>query len=114
MAAPTVAASGTATSDGTEQTLTTITTPGAYELHVDMGAMVNTEVVLLRIKKPVLAGGTTRSTQYLSYSATGSGAPEPTARVLGPIAIGDTSATFTLQRTSGSARAHPWIVYRVA
>jgi hypothetical protein len=61
----------------------------------------------------VLSGGTTRSHQYLSYTATGSGAPEPTARVLGPIAL-DQSATFTLQRTSGSARAHPWVILRVA
>jgi hypothetical protein len=113
MGAPTVAASGTATSDGTEQTLATITTPGAYELIVDMGAMANTEVVLLRIKEPVLAGGTTRSTQYLSYTASGSAAPEPSARVLGPVSI-DQSATFTLQRTSGSARAHPWKVKRLA
>lgn len=113
MGAPTIAASGTVTSDGTEQTLATITTPGSYELHVDMGAMANTEVVVLRMKKPVLSGGTTRSTQYLSYTASGSAAPEPTARVLGPIAV-DTTLTCTLQRTSGSARAHPWKVFRVS
>lgn len=113
MGAPTIAASGTVVSDGTEQTLATITTPGAYEFIVDMGAMVNTEVVLLRIKEPVLAGGTTRSLEYLSYTATGSGAPEPTARAIGPRSI-DQSATFTLQRTSGSARSHPWKIKRLA
>lgn len=113
MAAPTVAASGTVTSDGTEQTLATITTPGAYELHVDHGAMANTEVVRVRVKEAVLSGGTSRAVEYEQYSATGSATPEPPIRKIGPVALNN-GGTFTLERTSGSARAHPWKILRVA
>lgn len=114
MAAPTIAASGTVVSDGTEQILATITTPGSYELHVDMGALANTEVVAVRIKKPVLTGGTTRSHRYQAYTATGAGTPEPAVVVPDPIAVDDTSATFTLQRTSGAVRSHPWKIFRLS
>lgn len=113
MGAPTVAESGTVVSDGTEQTAVTITTPGAYEFHIDRGALVNTEVLVCRIKEAVLSGGTVRSLAYNTYTATGSGAPEPTTLVLGPVSI-DQSGIFTIQRTSGSARSHPWKVKRVS
>jgi len=114
MSAPTVAASGTHnTTDAVENTLATITTPGAYEFHVDLGALASTEQVRLRVKSPVLTGGTIRSMAYVDYTSTGSGAPEPTTRVLGPIAC-DQSTTFTFQRVSGANRAHPFKVMRVS
>jgi len=63
---PTSISSGTKTADGTEQDLATSTANKNFVLVVDTAAMVNGEIIELRLYTKCLSGGTER----LAYMAT--------------------------------------------
>jgi len=61
-------ASGTTTTDGTEQTLATDTTNQVYVLALDLSDMINGDVLEVRLKTKVLSGGTSREAYLATYS----------------------------------------------
>ncbi len=104
-----VSASGSVTSDGTEQVLKADTAAGCYEFHVDLTLSQAGETIVLRLKETVLAGGTVGSVAITTVAGV---VTEPTIKVLGPLAF-DGGCTATLRRTAGVARAYPWKLLRV-
>ena len=64
---PTLEASGTLTADGTEQTLTTLTSNKTFILVVDTANMVNGEEVGLKVYSTCLAAGASRLAYYACY-----------------------------------------------
>ena len=104
-------ASGTQTATlTTEHTLATVTPTlvgEALQLSVDINALVDTEVVTLKIKTKVLSAGTSRITYKESFTAM-QGAIQPVI-VLPPMLF-DQDAVFTLEQNNGTGRAFPWKV----
>ncbi len=112
--AVTVEASGTQTATvTTEHTLATVAGPGVYVLNVDTVNMVANDVLELRVKKPVLAAGTTRVEFFQAYYGA-----QPTDDILKtsvPVVIDSTAggATFTLKQTFGTSRNFPWSILKL-
>lgn len=101
--------SGSTTTDGSEQTLATITSAGNYMFRIDVDNMVNADAILIRIKVEARAS---ESTAKVLYS-------QPVMHDQGEAAIIDfpwvaipASGQYivTLQRTAGSDRAYPWSI----
>ncbi len=107
--------SGTATTDGTEQTLATIATVGTFLLVMDRNAMTATDAVILRSKTKVLTGGTTRLFQkklVLGAAADIEGVEHVTVP-LDPVPSG-WETVFTLEHVGGTTGiAIPWEVHSV-
>lgn len=109
---PTAVANGTKTPTvGTEATLFQTTAPGTFTFDVDTVNMQAGDVLELRVYKMVLTGGTAR-VAYMArfYDA------QPTddlIKITVPVStpLSDSGAlTFTLNQTTGTARAFPWSV----
>lgn len=100
---PTVVASGTLTTDGTEQTLTSQILNRSYVLWLDFTQLSGADKVRVRAKRKVLSSGTIRECAYQDFE----GAIDPPVQCLTPLAFyygGD----FTLQRTAGTDNDIPW------
>jgi len=101
---PTVIASGTqAATITTEHTLGTDTTNKTYVLVVDTGAMVNGDVLELRLYTIVLSAGTER----LAYFATFQHA-QTSPQVYSVPVPANISCKATLKQTAGTGRSFPW------
>lgn len=92
----------------TEHNLSSPTAAGYYQLIVDLNAMVNADVLVLRVKSPARNGGTKREVYQAVY---GPVAPGSKIAVSPPIPIIDDS-DFTLQQVAGTGRAYPWAVIK--
>jgi hypothetical protein len=99
-----VVSSGTqsATLD-TEHTLDNDTSGKTCVLVVDTGAMVNGDVVILRLKTKVLSGGTLR----LAYSAVYAHAQAEPIKYSIPVPA-NIEIEATLEQTDGTGRSFPW------
>lgn len=112
--AVTVNASGTQTATvTTEHTLATVSTAGVFVFNVDTANMTATDVLELRVKKPTLASGTTRTYLYAMY--TGAQPTDDVLKTSVPVVIDATagSATFTLKQTIGTGRSFPWSILQL-
>src|SRR5690348_4897584 len=104
----TAAASGTITTDGTEQTLSTQTTIGVYTLALDLSAMVNGDIIEIKLKTKILSGGTSRIA-YHFYYAHAQGVPNVYS-----IAIpADIEIVATIKRLAGADHSYPWSLLRL-
>lgn len=106
----TITASGTqAATIGTEHTLSTLTGPKTFTLHVDANAMTHgsgtADELELRIKTKVLSGGTERVTYYALIT----GAQDIPIKISLPVPVPQT-ATVTLKQTAGTGRSFPWAI----
>jgi hypothetical protein len=88
------------TTPGTEHILASPTTLHTRILSVDVSALSGAETVALRIKGPVLVGGTQQV--ILGPISFAAGTLAPFVQTQG----GD----ITLQQTGGSSRAFPWVI----
>lgn len=98
--------SQTATAGGAEDVLATVTDAGAYVLVVDTAAMVDGDIVELRIYGKSRSGDTERVI-YRAAFAHSQGEPlKQSVCVISPH-----HAKFSLVQSAGTARAFPWAVY---
>jgi hypothetical protein len=110
MAAPSLVSENTQTATiSVEHELVRTTTPGFYELHVDVSAMVGGDTTEIRLKEVVLSGGTENAVGYATYTGA---AADPKIKLLGPIAF-NRLVVATLKQTAGTGRAYPWKLERV-
>ena len=101
-----IAASGTLTSViSTEHTLATLTTGKTFCLKVDTAAMLNSDVLELRIYDISLAAGVERLAYYVAY-AHAQGTP---IKISVPVPS-NISFKATLKQVAGTARSFPWVV----
>ena len=92
----------------TEHTLATITTSGSFTLSVDANAMALGDELILRVKKKIGSGGTTRLLFEQTYSNV-QGLP-----VIDIIPTASTNeVVFTLTQTAGTGRAFPWEIWEL-
>lgn len=100
-----VVTSGTLTSDGTEQTLTTQTSVKRFQVMIDLSAMVNGDKVEIKIKTKTLTGSTAAIAYYELFSDIPSNpvfvSPELTSYF---------SYAVTLKRVVGSNHDFAWSV----
>ncbi len=88
----------------TEHTLgTAITTAGVYVLVVDANAMVNGDVLELRVYSKCKSGSTSRQTRIGAFANIQA---DPNKYSI-PIPV-DTECTFTLKQIAGTGRAFDW------
>jgi hypothetical protein len=100
----TLSASGTQTAViSTEHVLATKTDNGTYVLAVDTGAMVNGDILELRVYTKVLTGGTARVVYYAAFSHA-QGEPNKYS----PPVPCDIECKVTLKQTAGTGRDFPW------
>jgi len=101
-----IAASGTQSSViGTEHVLTTLTTAKTFCLKVDTAAMLNSDVLELRLYDIALAAGTERVAYYVAYAHI-QGTP---IKISVPVPS-NISFKATLKQVAGTARSFPWVV----
>lgn len=104
----TLSDSGTVTTDGTEQTLSTRTGNASFVFEIDMNAMVNGDAIEIRFYIKTLTGGTEHLNRYLVYYHA-QGEPvkqfEPKAS--------DISFKVTIKRVAGTDRAYPWKILSI-
>lgn len=99
-------ASGTLTTDGTEQTLATLTSNSVKTWTVDLGNLQNGDEVVARIYLTTLPAGVERLAwppvpwRHMQAGPIKQSLPIPAA----------VSVRFTLQRTAGVDRSIPWRV----
>lgn len=98
-----VVASGTKTATGGEDELATDTSGKTYVLVVDTGAMLNADILELRLKTKVLAGGTSR----LAYIATFANIQAAPQKYSVPVPA-NIEIVATLKQVAGTNRAYPW------
>ncbi len=102
-------ASGTQTAViSTEHVLATIATAGAFQLLVDVNAMVDGDELELRIDMKVLTGSTARTVFFATY-AHEQGVDANV--VISPPIPSVYSIAFTLKQTAGTGRAYDWAIY---
>lgn len=104
----TEALGGTVTTDGTEQTLTTQTTPATYVLVVDTNAMVNGDIIELRLKTKARTGSTSRVAYFATYAHV-QGQPN---KYSVPVPV-TTEIVATIKRVGGTDRAYVWSLYSI-
>jgi len=101
-----IAASGTQTSViGNEHMLATLTTGKTFCLKVDTAAMLNGDVLELRIYDIALAAGVERVAYYVAYAHV-QGTP---IKISVPVPS-NISFRATLDQVAGVARTFPWVV----
>lgn len=83
------------------------TTPGVYQLFVDTNAMLAGDVLIIRSRVKVVAGGTAR----LFEERVLGGVTGPKAWCTDPIMVGD-YVEYELEQTEGTGRSFPWSVVR--
>lgn len=94
---------GSVTTDGTEQTLATVTTANTYVLVIDANAMANGDVIELRLKTKARSGGTSRLAYFATY-ANVQGQPN---KYSVPVPV-NVEIIATIKRVAGTDRAYPW------
>lgn len=99
-----VNASGTTTTDGTEQSLATPSTSQVYCFDIDTAAMAAGDILEIRVKKTVLTGGTIRT----AWRATVGPSPLAEPIVVTPPLNCPFGCTVTIKRVAGTDRAYPW------
>lgn len=87
---------------------TPMTDPGTYQLYVDTSAMLSGDILELRVKEKVRAGGTQRT---VFLDTLGGVQAEPAW--VSPAIILLHGFDFTLTQTEGSPRAYPWSIRMV-
>jgi hypothetical protein len=103
---PTEIASGTQSATiSTEHTLATDTTNKTYVLAVDTNAMVNGDVLELRLYTKVLSG----STERLAYTATYAHA-QTIPNIYSVPVPANRSLKATLKQTAGTGRSYDWVL----
>lgn len=104
--AVTVESSGTQTATiNTEHSLVAPTGAKVYQLLVDLGNLVNGDVLELRCKQKVLAAGTVREFLVATY------ANAQASKVVASLPLtAPQGAEFTLKQTAGTGRAFDWAV----
>ena len=98
---------GDTLTDGTEKTLATITAAGTYVLVVDLGPMVNGDVIEFRIKTKVRTGSTAYEAYYAAYAhAQGNNRNKYSLPVPSPF-----SFAATIKRAAGTDHTYNWSIY---
>lgn len=105
MAAPTVASSGTATADGTEQTLLSTSTGAHYSASIDLTNMATGDVTEIRIYKKVLTGSTLRQIDVFTFSGA-----QTSPNFFIPFVSCPFGYKLTIKQTSGTNRNYEWSV----
>lgn len=100
---PTVEASGTITTNATEQTINSNILNRSFVLWLDLNALQAGDTVVVRAKRKVLSSGTIREFASQTFADVQS----PPVQALVPVAL-PYGGDFTIQRTSGTDRAIPW------
>lgn len=93
---------------GVEHTLTTLTGPGTFTLHVDTSEMAvgtTSDVLQVTIWENVVSGGT----EHVAYRATFAGPQDNPIKISIPVPVPYTGRV-TLRQTAGTARSYPWVV----
>lgn len=107
--AASVKTSGSTTTDGTEQTLATVTDAGVYSLHIDLNAMVGgatPDIVEVRFYDKARSTDTERQVgETLQFV----GGLVPKIWFSPPI-ISPHDYKVTLKRVQGTDRAYPWSI----
>jgi len=103
----TIADSGTQTTTGSVDTLTTQASAGVYQLVIDLNAMVAGDAIEIVLRTIVLSGGTERDT----YRGVYWGVQANPIIYSWPVAT-DISFSVDIERTAGTDRAYPWSVLR--
>lgn len=99
-------ASGTTTTDGTEQVLASGTsTPGDYVFALDATNMVDGDTIELRVYTVLKSAGSYRQAYFASFSNTQTDAAK--VSICLPSVYGYKA---TLKRTAGTDRAYDWAV----
>lgn len=103
-----VKTSGSTTTDGTEQTLATVTDPEVLQLTVDVANLVNGDVIELRIYGKARSSDTER----LMWGPVRVGPVAPITKLLpGPAMLSPHHFKATIKRIAGTDRAYPWAIY---
>jgi hypothetical protein len=101
--------SGSTTTDGSEQTLATITTAGNYQFRIDVDNLVNDDEIEIRIKVEARAAESTAKVLYRIPLKHDQG--EQCIFESPWVAIpGSSQYIVTLKRTAGTDRAYPWSI----
>ena len=100
---PTVISSGTTTSTAAETVLASDTANHTYVLAIDTAAMLNGDIIELRLKSVVLSGGSTGLAYYAAYAHVQAEPIKFSVPVPANISI-----SATLKRVAGTDRAYPW------
>lgn len=103
--------SQTATLD-TEHTLNTTnpeTSDGVYQMMVDLSAMANGDVTVLRIYEKARASDTARLVFSGTYAHV-----QAAPMAVSPSLIGLHGWSVTLEQTDGVGRSYPWSIRRVS
>ena len=103
----TVAAEASTTTDGTEQTLSTQTTNGTYVFVIDTGAMVNDDVIEIRLKTKARSSSTSRISLFARFKHI-QAQPDKFSEPL-PIT---NELVVTLKRVGGTDRTYDWQLLR--
>lgn len=103
-----VAASGTQTATGSEDTLSTQTTSGIYVLVVDCSNMANGDVTELRLKVKTLAG----SSSTLAYLAIYAHAQASPVKISVPVPATH-QIVATLKQVAGTNRNYDWELMQI-
>lgn len=102
--------SGTQTATiGTEHSLVTNTTNGTFVLEVDTAALVNGDLLELRLYTKTLVGD---SADALAWKGTFQHAQIAAKKISPPVAS-DISIRATLKQVAGTGRAFPWKLLRM-
>jgi len=109
-------ASGTQTAVvGTEHTLSGVNVVGTFTFHVDTAAMVDGDILELRIYQIILTGGTSRVVYIASFY--GTQVEGEVIKISVPVSnelTEDDALKFTLKQTFGTGRDFPWKVLKYA
>ena len=108
MTIPVVASGTQAATIGTEHTLVTDTANHAYVLVVDTNAMVNGDVLELRIKTKVLSGSASRLAYIAIYAHVQAMPNKYSTPVPANIEI-----VCTLKQTAGTGRSYDWSLLNI-
>lgn len=92
----------------TEHTLDTETNAGVYVLVVDLNAMANGDITILRIKTKDKSGGDSRLAFMSTYANV-----QTEAHVYSPPIPVDTEIICTLEQTDGTGRSYDWNLLKV-
>jgi hypothetical protein len=96
----------TLTGGSTEDTVEDDTAGGTYVTQIDLSAMVNGDVIILRVYTKPLTGGTLRVLYYLTFANVQA---EPIIQT-GPVPS-KYEYKVTMTQTAGTGRACDWVVY---
>lgn len=98
---------------GTEHTLNSpdpATTTGVFQLFLDVNALAAGDVLEVRMKEKVIAGGTARA---MMWSLAGAQGADDALFATPPMTLG-IGWSATIKQTAGTGRAIPWSLRRIA